>query len=184
MRKGKSPLLFYFRRNLIIITLFLLLFSTYSCDSTQKKYADTIRHYSLEYDLDPAVVFAVIETESHFNPVAISPVGAVGIMQIMPNTARWIASYLLLENYFDEYLLDPEINIRYGTRYLSYLFSVFDEMWQGIAAYNAGEGTVKGWLNQGGITRETIPIAETATYVDRVERALSRYRSKKYASFD
>ena len=129
------------------------------------------------------MVFAVAEVESHFNPQAVSAVGAIGIMQIMPSTGEWIASVLCVPDYNVDDLFDPELNLRFGTFYLSYLFSVFSEEWQIIASYNAGEGVVRGWIDEN-VTFDSIPYHETLDYVRKVKRALSRYRRKKYAAFD
>ena len=133
--------------------------------------------------MDPALVAAIIEVESHFDPHAVSRVGAVGLMQIMPSTGEWIADRLGVEPYVEDDLCDPAVNLRFGCYYLSYLASTFDDLWQIIAAYNAGEGVVMGW-NARGVTVETIPYPETARYVRRVTDAIPRYRSKKFRSFD
>ena len=184
MPNRKSVILFYFKAIIVIIVAIFSVIPIYSCDIGARKYADIIQRYSREYEVDPELVFAVIETESHYNPRAVSPVGALGIMQIMPQTGSWIATCLSIENYNEELLFDPEVNIRFGTWYLSYLTSVFDENWQIVCAYNAGEGCVKRWIEDEGVTRESIPIAETAEYLAKVERAQSYYRRKKYASFN
>ena len=184
MRQGKSLILFYFKSTFIIITLILTLFLSNSCDFGPKKYAEIIKVNAREYSLEPAIIFAVCESESHFTPRATSSKGALGIMQIMPETGAWIATSLGIEGYQDSDLLNAEINIRFGCWYLSYLLSRFDERWQGIAAYNAGEGTVRSWLVAGIDKMDLIPITETAAYVKNVENAISRYRRKKYAAFD
>ena len=184
MRKGKNAILFYIRSILIIITVIFAIIPTYSCESQPQKYAETIKLYSRMYGVDPALVFAVCETESHFNPQAYSPMGAVGIMQIMPETGEWLATRLSFENYSNDELYNANTNIRFGTYYLSYLQTLFEEDWQVIASYNAGEGKVRDWLSEEGFTKEQIPIAETANYLAKVEKAIMRYRKKKYAAFD
>ena len=133
--------------------------------------------------MEPALVFALAEVESHFNPQAVSPVGAVGIMQIMPATGDWIAGLLGMNNYKEKDLLDPVVNLRFGAYYLAYLKSLFSEEWQVVVAYNAGETVVRSWIAEG-VTPESIPYPETSAYLIKVKRALSRYRSKKYAGFD
>ena len=184
MRKGKNAILFYIRSIFIIIAVIFAIIPTYSCESQPQKYAETIKLYSRLYGVDPAIVFAVCETESHFNPQAYSPMGAVGIMQIMPETGRRIAGVLLIDDYQDENLYRPEVNIRFGAYYLSYLFSIFEEDWQVYAAYNAGEGAVKGWLEDKTFQKDAIPYDETAKYVFKVERAVRRYAKKNLLAFN
>ena len=104
-------------------------------------------------------------------------------MQIMPQTGEWIAKELSLEQYTSDDLYLPEINIAFGAYYLSYLYKRFEEEWCVFAAYNAGEGVVRGWLTDG-ISRETIPYPETKEYVRRVENARNRYKKKNIAAFN
>ena len=184
MSESKNPILFDFKSTFIIITLISALILSNSCNFAPKKYADTIRTYAGEYCLDPALIFSICEVESHFNPQAVSEKGAIGIMQIMPQTGEWIASSLGIKGFQKDDLLKAKINIRFGCWYLSYLMTCFSEYWQWIAAYNAGEGTVRGWLDAGIDKADLIPISETASYVKSVENAISRYHRKKYAAFD
>lgn len=142
-----------------------------------------IRGSAVEFGVEPALIFAVCEVESHFNPRALSPTGAVGIMQIMPSTGEWIASRLGVADYHEEDLYDPTVNVRFGTYYLSYLGNLFSEEWQIIAGYNAGEGAVRSWI-EGGLTEADVPYMETSSYLRKVKRALSYYRHKKIAAFD
>ena len=109
-----------------------------------KKYETFIERYSKHYGLDSALVFSIARVESDFEPMAVSSSGARGVMQLMPNTARWIAGELG-DEYSDDVLFDPETNIRYGCFYLRYLLDKFDDLWVVVAAYNAGESVVKAW---------------------------------------
>ena len=121
-----------------------------------------------KYDVDPALVAAVMETESRFRSGARSQVGAQGLMQLMPRTGRWMGA---------KNLYDPEQNVDAGARYLSYLNERFDgNLKNTIAAYNAGEGNVRRY---NGVP----PFHETRTYVTRV---MSRYeaRKKQLKAFD
>lgn len=143
-------------------------------------YKDMIVSCAQEYDLDPNLVCAVIATESRFSPEANSSRGAVGLMQIMPETGEWIAQKLKLEDYSQESLVDPETNIRMGTWYLHFL----SERFEGdavIAAYNAGHGSVESWLGDAqyssdGKILETIPYEETRDYVKKVNFAYEIYK--------
>jgi hypothetical protein len=106
-----------------------------------------------KYDLDPALVAAVVETESRFRTRARSQVGAKGLMQLMPRTGRWMGA---------RNLYDPEQNVDAGAKYLKYLSQRFDgDQTKIIAAYNAGEGNVKRY---NGVP----PFRETRNYVKRV----------------
>ena len=139
-----------------------------------------IRHYSELRDLDPYLVMAVVRAESSFNPEAESPVGALGMMQLMPDTAAWIAERIGLN--IDEIdLFHPRYNIRMGTYYLRMLIDMFEEVDTALAAYNAGMGNVGRWLNDvrysaDGRTLHTIPFTETRNYVERVNRFWEVYR--------
>jgi soluble lytic murein transglycosylase len=117
--------------------------------------AQTITKASLRHQLDPALVRAVIKAESGFNPRAVSPKGAIGLMQLMPQTALFL-------NVSNPY--DPEQNISGGVRYLRYLVDLFQgDIHLALAAYNAGETRV---LRESRIP----PIRETQEYVRRVLR--------------
>ena len=174
----------YFKSIFIIIITFFAIISFYSCFSSANRYAKIINEISAEYNVDPSVVFAVAEVESHYNPKAESKVGAIGIMQLMPKTATWIAQCLSIEEFKEEDLYDAQTNIRFGAWYLSYLYTVFKEDWQVFAAYNAGEGVVKNWIEDENFKKEDIPYSETAFYVKKVERAAARYAKKNFAAFD
>ncbi len=124
-------------------------------------FGDIIHEKAQKYDVDPALVAAVVETESKFHPQARSPVGAKGLMQLMPRTGRWLGA---------SNLYDPEQNVDAGVRYIKYLQGRFDgNLKNTIAAYNGGEGNVK---HYGGVP----PFRETRSYVKKV---LSRYHERK-----
>ncbi len=130
------------------------------------------------YGLDPLFVAAVIRTESNFRADARSGVGALGLMQIMPDTGEWIAGKNNW-SYSDDMLLDRGYNIEMGCWYLNYLSGRFDsDTTLALAAYNAGEGTVRKWVQQGGIgvNGEDIPFAETRNFVKRVLNAYEAYK--------
>lgn len=124
-------------------------------------YATHIEHVANEVGVDPALVHAVINAESGYNPVAVSRAGAQGLMQLMPGTAK---------RYSVKNAFDPEQNIRGGTRYLRDLLVMFDNNLElALAAYNAGENAV---LRHG---RKIPPYRETKAYVPKVIRLQRTY---------
>lgn len=147
-------------------------------------YEDFIRAYSDAQGLDPALVAAVILCESSYNPQAESRLGARGLMQLMEDTAGWVAHKLDEddETYTFDELYDPETNIRFGTWYLGYLSRRFDgDATKIVCAYHAGQGNVDSWLknteySSDGVTLDVIPTQDTATYAARVLNARDVYR--------
>ena len=137
------------------------------------RYYDIIEKYAGEYSLDPELVCAIIHTESRFNENAVSSRGASGLMQIMEDTAYWIAPMAGLENFDYGQIFDPEINIKLGCFYLNMLEKQFGDTKTALSAYNAGSGNVNGWLgdtrySSDGKTLDYIPFSETDNYVKRV----------------
>jgi Transglycosylase SLT domain. len=139
------------------------------------KYMDIVERYAVEYGIDPYLVLAVIKAESNFNPEAKSSKGAIGLMQIQPDTGKWIAENLGIENYNEDLLYNPEVNIRFGCWYINNLNSEFKDPVLVFAAYNAGRGNVQKWLNDkeysdDGEKLKSIPFKETRDYVDKIIR--------------
>jgi peptidoglycan lytic transglycosylase len=135
-------------------------------------YASIIRGHAANYHLDPALLAAVIEEESKFDANARSSAGAVGLMQLTPQTAEGIAQYTGGSKFVLSDLTNPEINIRYGAWYLRHLLDRYKDERTALAAYNAGQENVDRWLAAG----EAIQFPETRAYVDRVERLKGIYR--------
>ena len=130
---------------------------------TGTRYASLIRDVAREEQVDPALLHAVITVESGYNPRAVSPKGAIGLMQLMPDTAR---------RYSVSDIWDPVQNLRGGARYLRDLLEMFnDNLSLALAAYNAGEKAV---IRYG---HRIPPFAETRSYVPRVLEHYTRYRS-------
>ena len=137
------------------------------------RYEDLIYKFAEEFDLEPALICAVIRAESGFDKDAVSSVGASGLMQIMESTARWLAPQMGLDDFDYDNILDPEINIRFGCFYLSMLANRYGDIHVALCAYNAGSGNVNEWLNDpeysgDGKTLDSIPFAETRNYLKRV----------------
>lgn len=137
-------------------------------------YQNEIVTYARRNGIDPFLVAAVIKNESEFKPGAVSPVGAIGMMQIMPETGEWIAKQMGLEGYSVHSLYNPGINIRMGCWYLSELKYEFkDNLFLMMMAYNAGRGNTHGWMNANGWDYNfgeisKIPYPESRNYVASV----------------
>lgn len=128
------------------------------------EYEHVIRGHAENYELDPALIAAVIHRESKFDPDARSSSGAVGLMQLLPSTAQGIAEHTGGRRFVVEDLEDPEINVRYGSFYLRRLLRKYEDERLALAAYNAGQRNVDEWL----AADSGIRFAETREYVDAV----------------
>jgi soluble lytic murein transglycosylase len=137
------------------------------------RYREIVRAHARNYGIDPALLAAVIYQESKFNASAKSKSGAVGLMQLRPDTAKGIAVRTGGSAFRVSDLRDPEINVRYGSWYLRHLYEKYGDWRLVLAAYNAGQGNVDRWLEE---QRGEIPFAETRHYVDRVEELRGVYR--------
>lgn len=180
----------------VIVIFALLFFCTDTMGSVKKsimahffpqEYSGYVSQYAQEYDVDEALVYSVIRTESGFRAEVESSVGARGLMQIMPDTFEWLQTLHDSQvTYSDSDLYDPEINIKYGTFYLSYLIDHYNgNELLAVAAYNAGFANVDSWLederySSDGLTLSDIPYNETSQYVERVEKTKSVYESLYY----
>jgi soluble lytic murein transglycosylase len=140
-------------------------------------YESIVRGHAENYSLDPALLAAVIYQESKFDTEARSKAGAVGLMQLQPETARGIALRTGGSKFHVDDLTNPEINVRYGSWYLRHLLDKYDEERLALAAFNAGQGNVDSWRKAG----KGIAFAETRHYVDRVDELKGIYRDA-YAS--
>jgi len=152
------------------------------------EYEDFIDSTAREYNLRPAFVAAIIRNESSFQPRAESSVGARGLMQLMPDTAEWIAGKLKISGYAFDRMYDPESNIQFGCWYLNYLSNLFHGDPVCVAcAYHAGQGQVTTWLSDpllsdDGVTLniENMTDGPTKTYARRVTRAYGVYQALYY----
>jgi soluble lytic murein transglycosylase len=134
------------------------------------RHDDIIRQQAAEKDLDPALIAAIIYEESRFRDQT-SHAGARGLMQITPETARFIARDSGGTEFVEGDLATPQINIAYGSYFLRYLLGQYDgDVELAVAAYNAGETNVNKWLadSEGEFRTEDIPFPETRAYVENV----------------
>lgn len=150
------------------------------------RYESYVEVYASQYNVPEYVVYALINTESGFNASLESPTGERGLMQMSPELFALISSEQHLDEKIDaDALFDPEISIRYGVYYLRYLFNEFQSWSTAIAAYDAGESTVKEWLDNIKYSSDrknltSIPEKETAAYVKKVNGAISYYKTTYY----
>jgi soluble lytic murein transglycosylase len=141
------------------------------------RYEPIVLAHARNYDLPPTLLAAVIYTESKFDADARSSAGAVGLMQLLPETAKGIAVRTGGHGFVVSDLVDPEINVRYGSWYLRNLLDRYDDVRTALAAYHAGQGNVDEWRRQG----VGIQFPETRAYVDKVLDAQQVY-ADAYAS--
>jgi soluble lytic murein transglycosylase len=144
-------------------------------------YENIVRTHASNYGLDPALVAAVIYAESKFNASTRSHAGAVGLMQLLPETAQGIADRTGGSHYTEADLADPDINVRYGCWYLRHLREKYrrsgDPTRLALAAYNAGQSNVDRWIQATPQGRTVvIPFPETRAYIDRVMHLRDLYR--------
>jgi soluble lytic murein transglycosylase-like protein len=130
-------------------------------EQNRQRFTPDVNRIAAQYRLDPALMHAVISAESSYNPWAVSPKGAMGLMQLMPGTA---------ERFGVNNPYDPIANMHGGARYLRWLLDQFNDTRLAVAAYNAGEGAVQKYGNQ------IPPYQETQTYVVRVLNFYQQYR--------
>lgn len=185
------------KKILAVSATLLAIYFFISVPAVQKKflypfpYRTTVESYSTRWHVDKFLSIAVMKVESNFSEAACSQSGAIGLMQIMPETAAWIAFQLgeSPEEIADDikHLRNPETNIRYGTWYLAELRDEFkgnDVL--ALAAYNAGRGNVHEWIEQNHWDEnfsdvDKIPYAETRDYVKCVLHCREKY-SRLYGS--
>ena len=152
--------------------------------SHPREYTEYVEKYCAEYGVPEYIVYAIILTESDFTSNKLSEDGEIGLMQISPETFRWLTS-LTREELESGILYDPETNIKYGTYMLSYLYTQHNRWKTVLAIYDAGADVVEDWLALDNCIDEngnlvTIPNPNTAKYVETIERELAVYRELYY----
>ena len=136
------------------------------------QYRDEIRNASETYQIDPVLIATIINTESSFDKNKVSQKNAVGLMQLLPSTAK-----AMTNEEID--LFDPATNIMLGVKYLAYLINKFKDVDTALIAYNAGEGNVSRWLQEQEKTNlTTCPFKETNAYVAKIKKTTKFYRGR------
>ena len=179
---------FSFKRFFLLIAIICAgVYAFVNFPDTQKKvlypfpYRAEIEKYSRNYNVDKFLAVSVMKVESNFHDDARSGSGAVGLMQLMPETAGWIAYCLNEETPSISEMHDSEKNIKYGIWYLAELQDeFFGNDILALAAYNAGRGNVQHWIQENGWKKDfsdidAIPYDETRNYVKRVLQCREKY---------
>ncbi len=174
---------------LLIIFLIILLFKELKIQNVilkqiyKQEYSEYVNKYAEINDIDPMWIYAIIKVESNFNKDATSNSGAKGLMQLMNSTAKEIANDLNINDFNENMLYEPEINIMLGTKYFDELLAKYNENYfLAIAAYNGGIGNVDQWISKGiinsdGSNIENIPYKETNMYVRKTINSFSVYNT-------
>jgi soluble lytic murein transglycosylase len=172
---------FKFKYAFVLFILIIIALLVLNSDKLVKKFypfphRELVVANSERFHVDRYLILAVMKNESKFRHEAVSPKGARGLMQVMPETGQWIAEQLKMADFDPDMLFEPEINIMFGTWYLAFLSREFNyNLTVVLSAYNAGPGKTKEWLS-GGVwdgtinTVADIPFAETRNYITRVVR--------------
>ena len=182
MKKGKA-----LKSWMLLAVLVLLVAVPFAAQRARlsmypQKYSDQVSRYAEEYGIDENVIYAIIRTESGFNPTAESDAGARGLMQITRETFEWIKTKIAPEEElgFDS-LFDPQINIRFGTYFLAACMRLYDgDLATASAAYHSGVGKVNELLQQSeysadGRTLHTFPYSQMSNYVHKVQKNYQQY---------
>ena len=173
---------------IIFIILILLIFQWNNLSETiqkqiyPKKCEQYVDKYSQECDVDNLLIYSIIKVESNFNEKANSHAEAIGLMQLMENTAVETYEHIEAQTVNVEELYQPEINIKIGTYYFSTLLNQYNNVGLALAAYNAGMGRVDKWIKEGTIKQdgsdlENIPFKETNLYVRKVLNVYEKYKN-------
>lgn len=172
----------------VIIVLIIIVFLVVLKDKIlkiiyPKTYKEIVSVYAEKYNVDEDIIFSVIKAESNFKNNAVSHKEALGLMQIMEETAKDVAKKYDIKidlNNAEQEILNVQNNINIGTKYLSILLEKYHNIELAVAAYNAGTGTVDKWIEKGiikedGSDIENIPYKETNNYVRKILRNYKVY---------
>ncbi len=168
---------------LVILIGYAYMRSAYLKSMYPMEHSEYVLKYAQEYDVDPALIFAIIKTESSFDEGALSGANAQGLMQITDATKNFIAEKAGFDVPVGDEILDPETNIKFGVFFIGWLINDFEnETDTAVAAYNAGRARVVQWLSNesyshDGKTLYYIPFEETRNYVKKIRRAFTMYQN-------
>ena len=182
IRKNAKKLLIILVAIILIIIVAICINKLMIKTLYKKDYSEYVIKYSQKYEVDENLIYALIKAESNFKADAVSNKNAQGLMQLMFATAEEVANKNGIE-LTEENILNPDININIGTKYISTLLEKYECIELAIAAYNAGIGNVDKWIEKGiiksdGSDIENIPFKETNTYVRKIMRDYKIYSEK------
>lgn len=185
MRRQFKFVTFVFIVSLLVFILLQAGYSFFLKQAYPRHFNEMVYKYSNQHEVEPELIYAVIKSESNFNTKAESTAGAIGLMQIMPNTFNWLQSQKKNQQLGVSNLYDPETNIHFGSYLLSKLLKKYGNEITALAAYNAGIGKVDSWLKNSSYssdskTLKNIPYPETAAYVKKVLRNRDMYKKIYY----
>lgn len=166
---------------IIFLVIFAILSYYVLINVYKTNYIDIIDEESKQNNVDKYHILSIIKAESNFKPDAVSAKNAIGLMQLTLDTAKWCAGQLGIEDIEISDLYVPEINIKLGTYYFSYLMSRYNDFDTAISAYNAGMGNVDKWLDDSeysidGNKIKNTPFDETNRYVTKINNNLKIYK--------
>ena len=170
----------------ILLTCFVaFIFTTVLFSFYPLRYKTEINTAAKLYNVNNALIASVINAESGYRPNVVSKKGAIGLMQILPTTAEWVAGKINME-FTEDTLKDPSSNILIGAYYLRYLLNKFGDTKTALIAYNAGEGNVQGWLGvkeysangNEGVILTKCPYPATNKYVEKVLNGTKFYKHR------
>ncbi len=172
------------KRRILLAALILLLLNLGNLGRMlySVQYMDYIKQYAALYEVDPYLIMSMIKSESNFDENAVSHKEATGLMQITRPTALWLAERMALSDFRYEDITEPALNIQMGCYYVAYLLNLYEgNVKNMLAAYNAGAGTVDGWLgdadcSKDGKTLFYVPYPETRRYITQVTNHEKMYR--------
>lgn len=182
------------RRSIVILSilvlsvligfLYQLVWDKIDRSNYPRDYSEFVEKYSEEYGVPEYIIYSTIKVESDFDSSAESSAGAIGLMQLMPDTFKYLMAEAK-EDYKADLIYGPETNIRYGTYYLSKLYLKYGNWDTVFAAYNGGTTNVDKWLkdkaySEDGKTLVEIPFEETENYVAKMNSAIEVYMRLYY----
>jgi soluble lytic murein transglycosylase len=147
-----------------------------------RPYWDDLKKHASVNQLDPYLVASLIRQESEFNPGAVSPANALGLMQLLPHVGRGVAREEKIKHFSTDELFNAPINLQLGTRYFKHMVDHYHgQVEYALAAYNAGEDRVDAWRSSGDFKDveefvESIPFTETREYVQAIMRNAVLYK--------
>lgn len=168
--------------SLFVAVIALLTTYTYVQVLYPLKFKQEIETAGYVNHLEPELLASLINEESSFDNLSESRVGAIGLMQLMPTTAQWVADKMQVD-FSVEKLYEPQYNINIGAYYLRYLLDKFGDEYTALCAYNAGEGQVKTWLLSNEFSSvnnvlKSTPYKETNAFVEKVLKNKARYSTR------